>query len=228
MIDSIKLNKSKKLNTQNLKDTYTFLFYELFDIFFSLFALLLFSPLFLIIAIAIKIKSPNGSIFFKQERLGLDGKEFEVYKFRTMILNAEKKLEELLKNNPEIKEEYFKYRKLKYDPRIIPSIGIFLRKSSLDELPQFFNVLKGDMSIVGPRPYIKNEFVTPLQKSKLPIVLSVKPGITGYWQTIPHRHDSSFDFRVEKDIEYIQKKNFRLDLKIIFNTIGTMVLKKGM
>jgi len=228
MIDSINLNNSKRLKTQNSENIYTVLFYELFNIFFSFFALLLFSPIILVIAIAIKIKSPNGSIFFKQKRLGLDGKEFEVYKFRTMIPNAEKKLEELLKNNPEIKEEYFKYRKLKYDPRIIPSIGNFLRKTSLDELPQFFNVLKGDMSIVGPRPYIKNEFVTPLQKSQLPIVLSVKPGITGYWQTIPHRHDSSFDFRVEKDIEYIQKKNFQLDLKIISNTVKVMILKKGM
>jgi len=228
MIDSIKLNNSKKFKIQNSENIYTVLFYELFDIFFSFFALLLFSPIILVIAIVIKIKSPNGSIFFKQKRLGLHGKEFEVYKFRTMIPNAEKKLEELLKNNPEIKEEYFKYRKLKYDPRIIPSIGNFLRKSSLDELPQFMNVLKGDMSIVGPRPYIKNEFVTPLQKSKLPIILSVKPGITGYWQTIPHRHDSNFDFRVEKDIEYIQNKNFLLDLKIILNTISTMALKKGM
>ncbi len=201
---------------------------RLFDIVFSLCAILIFSPLLIIIALMIKLKSPEGAVLFTQKRLGLNGKIFEVYKFRTMVPDAEKKLEELLESDAEIKESYFKFRKLKNDPRIIPSIGNFLRKTSLDELPQFFNVLFGEMSIVGPRPYIPNEFVTNNQKNNRQIILSVKPGVTGYWQTIPERHDETFDFRVEKDVEYIQKRSFLLDMKIILQTVGVMAGRKGL
>ena len=201
--------------------------HRLFDFSFSLIAILIFMPIMLIIAILIKINSPEGPILFKQKRVGLDGKLFTVYKFRTMIVDAEKRLEEMLSKDATMRENYYKFRKLKNDPRIIPNIGNFLRKSSLDELPQFFNVLFGDMSIVGPRPYIKNEFNIYPTKLQLKIITAVKPGITGYWQVIPSRSDTTFQNRVTTDIEYIEKKNFLLDLKIIIKTISVMLLRKG-
>jgi lipopolysaccharide/colanic/teichoic acid biosynthesis glycosyltransferase len=200
---------------------------RIFDFTFSIIVLILLSPIFLIIAILIKLKSPNGTVFFKQKRVGKDGKIFNVYKFRTMVLNAEEKLTKLLNEDSKIKEEYITFRKLKNDPRIIPKIGNFLRKTSLDELPQFFNVFLGQMSVVGPRPYLKNEFEIYPTNKELNIVSSVKPGITGYWQIIPNRHDTTFENRVETDIEYINKKNFSLDLKIISKTVSVMILKRG-
>jgi len=203
------------------------LYSRIFDFSFAVGAIILFSPILLMVSLLIKINSPRGDIFFKQKRLGLDSKLFYVYKFRTMIPNAEEKLEEMLNENPVVKTEYLKFRKLKNDPRIIPYIGNFLRKSSLDEVPQFFNVLLGNMSIVGPRPYIENEFDIYDTKLELKIISSVKPGITGYWQVIPERHETTFESRVATDIEYIEKKNFRLDLEIIAKTLGVMASRKG-
>jgi lipopolysaccharide/colanic/teichoic acid biosynthesis glycosyltransferase len=144
-----------------------------------------------------------------------------------MVVNAEEKLEKMLAKDNTLRSEYFKFRKLKNDPRIIPNIGSFLRKSSLDEVPQFFNVLFGQMAIVGPRPYIENEFDIYPTKLQLKIVTAVKPGITGYWQVIPERHETTFESRVSTDIEYIEKKTFKLDLEIIGKTVGVMVLRKG-
>jgi len=201
--------------------------YRSFDLLFSLVAISLFLPIMLILALLIKIYSPEGSILFTQRRVGLDGKLFNVYKFRTMIPKAEEKLDEMMLKDRVLKEEYETFRKLKNDPRIIPCIGNFLRKSSLDELPQFFNVFLGQMSIVGPRPYIEDEFSCYTYRLQLRIVTSVKPGITGYWQVIPERHDTTFESRVDTDIEYIEKKNFLLDLKIISKTFSVMVLRKG-
>ncbi|MBD3842517.1 MAG: sugar transferase, partial [Campylobacterales bacterium] len=196
-----------------------------FDFFFSLFALILLSPVMIFIAIAIKIKSPNGPILFTQQRLGLNGKFFRVYKFRTMIPDAEAVLAKWLETHPEIRDEYLTYRKLKNDPRIIPIIGEFLRKTSLDEIPQFFNVLLGDMSVVGPRPYIANEFHNH-SRQYVEVITSVKPGITGYWQ-VKTRNKSTFNQRVEMDMEYIKNQTFWLDLKIIFQTVLVMIFKKG-
>lgn len=199
---------------------------RVFDIIFSLFAIVLVLPIMIIVAILIKVNSPKGTVFFRQQRLGLNGKIFNVWKFRTMVPDAELLLVELLKNDKKIKEEYFKYRKLKNDVRIISGIGSFLRKTSLDELPQFFNVFLGTMSVVGPRPYMKAEFY---QYSILVIdqVLSVKPGITGYWQVIPLRHDTTFDERVKSDLNYIESRELWLDFKIIFKTILIMGLRRG-
>jgi undecaprenyl-phosphate galactose phosphotransferase len=199
---------------------------RVFDIIFSLFSIILFTPIMIIIALLIKINSPKGAVLFKQRRLGLNGKEFKVLKFRTMVPNAEKLLQELLLNNRKIKEEYFTYRKLKNDVRIITGIGQFLRKSSLDELPQFFNVLFGNMSIVGPRPYMKAEFYQ-YKNDTIDKITSVKPGITGYWQVIPSRHDTTFDKRVESDLEYIDNRSLLLDIKIIFKTVWVMGLRRG-
>lgn len=198
---------------------------RVFDFFFSIFSIFILSPIFIIIALYIKIKSPQGPILFTQRRLGLNHSYFRVYKFRTMIPNAEKVLKDLLDKDEKIREEYLTYRKLQNDPRIIPGIGNFLRKTSLDELPQFFNVLLGDMSIVGPRPYIEDEFYSHDSKFKK-VILSMKPGVTGFWQ-VGDRHNDTFENRVEKDLEYILLQSFLLDIKIILKTIIVMLFKKG-
>ena len=224
------LSHQSKLKINRLRPLSSYknvVFYRVFDLIFSSGALLIFMPIIFVIALCIKINSPKGDVFFKQKRLGLDGKLFNVYKFRTMIIDAEEKLEEMLDEDNDLRDEYLKFRKLKNDPRIIPNIGNFLRKSSLDELPQFFNVFLGQMSIVGPRPYIENEFDIYPTRLRLKIITAVKPGITGYWQVVPERHDTTFESRVATDIEYIEKKNFKLDLEIIGKTIGVMALRKG-
>jgi exopolysaccharide production protein ExoY len=198
---------------------------RIFDFCFSIFALVILAPIMIVIAFMIKLKSPDGKILFTQQRLGLNGKFFRVLKFRTMVPNAEQKLQEMLDSDEKARVEYLEYRKLQNDPRIIPSIGNFLRKSSLDELPQFFNVLLGDMSVVGPRPYIENEFYSHDSKF-LDVILSTKPGVTGLWQ-VSSRNDTTFNDRVIQDIEYITHQSFMEDIKIIFKTILVVVLRKG-
>ena len=196
---------------------------RVFDIVFSITALLLLAPVFLIIAILMKIISP-GPIFFGHKRIGKNGKFFRVYKFRTMVPNAEEILHEWLANNPKIKEEYEKDFKLKDDPRIVPVIGNFMRKSSLDELPQFFNSLIGDMSVVGPRPIVAKE----LEKYHrfAPKLLTVKPGVTGLWQ-VSGRNDIDYNERVTMDMEYIDNQTFFGDIKIIIQTVLVMIFRKG-
>jgi len=198
---------------------------RIFDIIFSLFALIFLSPLFLIIAILIKIKSPEGNIFFGHERVGKNKKLFKVYKFRTMIFNAEKVLELLLEENPKVKAEFEQDFKLKNDPRIIPGIGSFLRKSSLDELPQFFNSLIGNLSIVGPRPIVEKEIEKYGKYANK--LHTIKPGITGLWQVSSSRNDIQYDQRVKLDMEYINNQSLWIDLKIILQTIKVMVFKEG-
>jgi undecaprenyl-phosphate galactose phosphotransferase len=221
-----------EINEENLKtlleiqnNTLNRVIKRIFDVGFSLFAIFISSPVMLGIAILIKLKSPEGGVFFTQKRLGFRGGSFRVFKFRTMVPNAEAILEDMLEKDEEIRNEYIKYRKLKNDPRIIPVIGNFLRKSSLDELPQFFNVLLGDMSVVGPRPYIKEEFYKHTQ-THIDIITSVKPGVTGYWQ-VTDRNAATFNGRVDSDIEYVKNQNLTLDIKIIFQTVKVMVFRKG-
>ena len=191
-----------------------------------MFAIAVTLPIMIPIAISIKL-TDKGSIFFVQERPGLGGRMFRLLKFRTMYPNNEEILAEYLENNPEAKEEWEKYRKLKtYDPRVTP-IGRFLRKYSLDELPQFFNVLKGDMSVVGPRPYILKEFddyrIPREIKKKL---LSVKPGITGLWQ-VEGRNEKTFEERIKLDLKYIDNLSLWNDLKIVLKTVWIMFRGKG-
>ena len=197
---------------------------RLFDIAFSSAALLCLSPVFLIVSLLIKVKSPNGPIFFGHQRIGKDGKFFRVYKFRTMVPDAEKRLKELLDKDEETRKEFEQDFKLKNDPRIISGVGHFLRKSSLDELPQFFNSLIGNMSVVGPRPIVEDEIEKYGKYAKK--LLSVKPGVTGLWQ-VSGRNDIDYNERVSLDMEYIDNQSFWLDIKIIIKTVQVMIFRKG-
>ena len=190
------------------------------DIVFSLLALILLAPLALLISLAIVLDSPGDGAIFRQRRVGRDGKLFWLYKFRTMCPDAEKQLNELLSQN-QMDGPVFK---IKGDPRIT-RVGRFLRKTSLDELPQLLNVLQGDMSIVGPRPALPREveLYSDYQRQRL----YVTPGLSCYWQIAPHRNEMSFDEWVALDMKYIQERSFWVDWKIIFLTVRAMLMKYG-
>lgn len=190
------------------------------DIVFSLLALILLAPLALVISLAIVLDSPGDGAIFRQRRVGRDGKLFWLYKFRTMCPDAEKRLNELLKLN-QMDGPVFK---IKGDPRIT-RVGRFLRKTSLDELPQLLNVLRGDMSIVGPRPALPREveLYNDYQRQRL----YVTPGLSCYWQIAPHRNEMSFDEWVALDLKYIQERSFWVDWKIIFKTFKVCLLGFG-
>ena len=183
---------------------------------------ILISPFLLIIAIWIYKDSP-GPIIFKHMRVGKNGKMFPCYKFRSMCVDAKEKLEELLKNDPKAREEWEKDFKLKNDPRITKS-GAFLRKTSLDELPQIFNVLKGEMSLVGPRPIIQDE--VKKYGSYIEDYLMVKPGIAGIWQC-SGRNDISYEERVRLDSWYVRNWSVWLDITILWKTLKAVFAKKG-
>jgi undecaprenyl-phosphate galactose phosphotransferase len=194
-----------------------------FDIIFSLFILVFGCPIFLIIGLIVYLSS-SGSIFYTHERIGRGNKKIKCFKFRTMKKNSDKTLKSLLEKNKNMKKEWDKYYKIKNDPRIT-YIGKFLRKSSLDELPQFFNVLKGDLSVVGPRPCVKKEIIQNF-KENLHEILSIRPGITGIWQ-ISGRNNLTRKKRVELEILYIKQQSLFLDLKIILRTLPLMISSKG-
>ncbi len=193
---------------------------RLFDIVFSLLVLVLFSWLFAIVAIAIKIDDPKGPVIFKQRRVTKNGREFKMYKFRSMCVDAEAKLEELRKANEKTGPVF----KIKDDPRIT-RVGKFIRKMSIDELPQFLNVLKGDLSIVGPRPALPKEVAayTPYQRQRL----LVKAGITCYWQTRNNRDAITFDEWVDLDLLYIKQCSVWSDFKLIIQTVGVVLTAQG-
>lgn len=190
------------------------------DIFFSALALAVLWPLLLITAVAIYIDDPHGSVIFHQIRCGRDGKPFKIYKFRSMYTDAEERLGELLKDN-EMDGPAFK---IKDDPRIT-RVGRFIRRTSIDELPQLWNILSGEMSIVGPRPALPREveMYTELQKQRM----YVTPGLTCYWQIQPNRNNISFDEWMRLDLKYIQERSFWVDWKIIFMTIKAVIFKQG-
>lgn len=195
-------------------------FRRLQDIILSVFALVVLLPFLLIIALIIVIDSPGASPVFAQKRVGRDGKEFMFYKFRSMIPEAESKLEELLPEN-EMQGPVFK---IKDDPRIT-RVGRIIRKCSLDELPQLYNVLRGDMSIVGPRPALPREVVQYDDYAKQRLM--VTPGLTCYWQIQPNRNQLTFDEWLELDLKYIKERSFWTDWKIIFKTFATIVGMTG-
>jgi len=195
-------------------ERYYFVIKRLMDIIGAICGLLIFALLFCLIAILIKLESPKEAIIFKQTRVGKDGKEFCMYKFRSMCSNAEEKLGELLKYN-EVEGPMFK---MKDDPRVT-RVGRFIRKHSIDEFPQLLNVLKGDMSLVGPRPPLPREVAgyTAYDKQRLTVV----PGCTGLWQ-VSGRNNLSFDQMVEFDINYIENVSFVNDIKILCKTVGVV------
>ena len=187
---------------------------RLIDIVGSLCGIILLSPLFLIVAILIKLEDPKGKVFFAQERNGKYPKTFKMYKFRSMVHNAEDLLKDLMDRNEQTGPVF----KINDDPRIT-KVGKFIRKTSIDELPQLFNVLNGDMSLVGPRPPIPHEVdqYNSYQMQRL----AVKPGLTCIWQ-VSGRNNIGFDEWVEMDIEYIKTRNLWLDIKLIFKTVGVL------
>ncbi len=196
---------------------------RVFDIVFSLMAVLSALPFFLILPAIIYFVSP-GPVFYAHRRIGLGGKSFPCLKFRTMVVNADAILEEHLARNPEAREEFERHRKLKDDPRIVPIVGSFLRRSSLDELPQFLNVFRGEMSVVGPRPLTLDElrgYGDAAMRYK-----AARPGITGLWQ-VSGRSDLTFRDRVEMDSSYVANCTLLNDLRLIGKTIGVLLNARG-
>ena len=193
------------------------------DLSLATFFLLLFSPLLLILSLFIRFSSP-GKILFKHQRIGRGGVPFPCYKFRTMYEDAELRLQELLHTNPSLQEEWNKSHKLKNDPRITP-LGKFLRSTSLDELPQLWNVIQGDISLVGPRPVTKTE-LNAHYRAKSGKILSIRPGITGLWQ-VSGRNNTSYPYRIQLDEYYVDNQSTLLDIKILMRTIPALLLRKG-
>jgi lipopolysaccharide/colanic/teichoic acid biosynthesis glycosyltransferase len=189
------------------------------DIVFSLLVLILGSPLFLLLAVLVKLSS-RGSVFYRQRRIGRGYKGFGCLKFRTMRRDADRVLASMLEADPKLRAEFERDHKLKRDPRITP-LGKFLRRSSLDELPQFINVLRGEMSVVGPRPIVWDELRR--YGRNMDEVLSVRPGLTGLWQ-VSGRNNLTYRTRVRLDLTYVRNRSFWLDLGIVLRTIGVVLL----
>ena len=222
----IKFDDNNKVLEQKEKKTFNEITYSFLkrtvDITASATALLLLSPVFLVTSLAIR-KDSDGPAMFTQKRIGKDGKLFEIYKFRTMVPDADKKLFEMLEKDEKAREEYKLNKKLKNDPRIT-KLGNFLRKTSIDELPQLLNVLKGDMSLVGPRPYL------PREKDDMGAyyntIIESKPGITGLWQ-VSGSSNTTFEDRLEFDKEYTENKGFFYDMGLLTKTVGVVIHKDG-
>ena len=203
---------------------------RLMDIFASIFLLVFFSPIIIAVSIAIKLDSVGPILADTPKRVGKNGKLFKMYKFRSMVENAH----ELLRENPKYSNLYVAYNrgsyKLKDDPRIT-RVGYFIRKHSLDEIPQALNILKGEMSLVGPRAYYPDELRDQQKKyphtiDSVKIVLSVKPGVTGFWQ-VSGRSEINFDKRIEMDAFYVKKRSLPYDLWIVAKTPWAMVTGRG-
>lgn len=194
------------------------------DVIGSLVGMVLLVPATIAIYIAQKIsKEDNGPLFYKHIRYGKNGKQFKLYKFRSMCMNADEKLKEYLKSNEEARKEFEENQKLQHDPRIT-KLGNFLRKTSLDELPQMLNILKGEMSFVGPRPVVKRE-IEKYGESKEKL-LSVKPGLTGYWQ-VNGRSNTTYEERMNMELYYVDNCSLWLDIKIFFKTFIAVFKKEG-
>ncbi|PZO41134.1 MAG: galactosyl-1-phosphate transferase [Pseudanabaena frigida] len=226
MITRSKENSQTSLHTKksvvNRTDHYAVWGKRIFDIVFASIVLTVFSPLYLAIAIFVFISS-RGSVLYIHPRVGLGGQEFNCIKFRTMINGADQILEDYLNSCPISRAEYEASFKLKHDPRIT-RIGKFLRTTSLDELPQFWNVLVGDMSVVGPRPLVQAELIK--YGSAIDRVLSVRPGIAGLWQ-VSGRNDIPYSKRIQMDASYVRRMSLWLDVKLICKTVLVVIFPKG-
>ena len=210
------------VNNYILRNTRLFI-KRIVDIIGGIIGTILLLPLTAIMFIGNKICKDNGPVFYSQERIGKDGKAFKMYKYRSMVVGADDVLNDLLQQDEIARKEYKKYKKLKNDPRVT-KMGSFLRKTSLDEFPQFINVLKGDISLVGPRAYLPREKED--MGEKYDKIIRVKPGLTGLWQ-VNGRNQTTFEDRLNIDIEYSHKFNLWLDIKIILRTIMKVVKREG-
>ncbi len=191
---------------------------RVFDLIISAFLLIVLSPLFLVIILAIKLDS-KGKAIYTQTRIGQNGKTFKLYKFRSMIVDADKVLFELLEKNPEMKKEYDIHKKLKNDPRVT-KVGKIIRKLSMDELPQLLNVFNGEMSLIGNRPYLERE-IKDMGKYYDEIV-KTKPGITGYWQ-VNGRSKTTFRSRCKMEADYSKRASLKLDMQIFLKTFKVLI-----
>lgn len=199
------------------------IFKRLIDILGGIVGTIVLIPLTIGIAIANLICKDNGPIFYSQYRMGKNGKLFKMYKYRSMVVGADEKLKKYLEENEEARKEYKKYKKLKHDPRVT-KVGEFIRKTSLDEFPQFINVLKGDMSLVGPRPYLEREKED--MNGYYKYITTCKPGLTGLWQ-ISGRSDVDFATRIDLDMQYYYNHSLKGDIKILFKTAMKLVKREG-
>ena len=208
---------------KNSKIAYRFI-KRIIDIIGSTIGIIILIPATIAIYIARKIlKEDDGPLFYEHLRYGKNGKQFRLYKFRSMCMNADDKLKEYLESNEEARKEFEENQKLQHDPRIT-KLGNFLRKTSLDELPQMLNILKGEMSFVGPRPVVKREIEKYGEnKEKL---LSVKPGLTGYWQ-VNGRSNTTYEERMNMELYYVDNCSLWLDIKIFFKTFIAVFKKEG-
>jgi len=199
-----------------------YLIKPVFDLVFAALAVAFFAPFMLVVAVLIYAQD-RGPIFFVHERVGRGGRKFRCLKFRTMVTDSQARLDRLLAESPEARSEWEVQQKLRNDPRIT-GVGRFLRATSLDELPQFFNVLFGQMSVVGPRPIVDSEIAK--YSSDFVAYASVKPGVTGLWQVMG-RSDTSYSERVHLDVQYVNNMNFIMDLRIILKTISVVLNGRG-
>lgn len=196
---------------------------RLIDILGGLVGCIMLIPITIMVKIAYMLTGDFNSIFFKQERIGKNGKKINIYKYRSMIMNADEVLFKMLEENEEIAREYKRYKKLKDDPRIT-KVGKFIRATSIDEFPQFINVLIGNMSLVGPRPYLFREKED--MGEYFDVVINMKPGLTGYWQVNGRSH-TDFGYRLVLDEYYYSHRSLMMDIKIILKTIKQVFFKKG-
>ncbi len=207
----------------NEKKKFYFFIKRIFDIIVGVIGSILIIPLAIIIKIAYLFHKDYAPIIFRQERIGQNGKIIKIYKFRSMVPNAEKVLENLMKSDSKIRKEYLNNKKLEHDPRLT-RVGKIIRRTSIDEFPQFFNVLKGEMSLIGPRPYLLRE------KDDMEMyyneIVACKPGITGLWQ-VSGRSDLSFKYRLKLDRIYYLQRTIRFDLIIAYKTFGAVFNKNG-
>lgn len=217
--ETLDLTTTKENQLLKLRYAYSKFIKRFMDVTLSTVGLIILSPVFLIIAILIKTGS-KGKVFFKHTRIGKNGKEIHIYKFRTMVENAE----DLIKNfTPEQAKEFKENFKLENDPRVT-KIGKFLRKTSLDELPQLLNIIRGDLSIIGPRPVVEEELEKyGMNKERF---LSVTPGLTGYWAA-NGRSATTYEQRMEMELYYVENISFKLDVKIFFKTIFSVLKGEG-
>jgi undecaprenyl-phosphate galactose phosphotransferase len=216
-------NKSKNKNKKTSKKYFYRFVKRIFDLLVGLFGCIFLLPIIIVIKIIYMFSGDFHSIFFVQKRIGMNGKEFNFIKFRTMVLNADAILEKMLKENPEVRKEYEINKKLEKDPRIT-KIGDFLRRKSVDELPQLINIFLGQMSLIGNRPYLPREKKD--MGKKFDTIVSTKPGLTGYWQ-VSGRSDVSFKERLRLEEYYSNNCGFKMDIKIFFKTFATIFGGKG-